>query len=132
MARWGDTGIIEIEASRFEVSSTKKPLPDLHVHIGRVVSGCIEVGQVARFSVDETRRSGIRSNHTATHLLHAELRRVLGDHVKQAGSMVADDRLRFDFTHFQGLSEAEKADIEASVECRRLGQCGSPNPDHEP
>ncbi len=111
----GDTGIIEIGTSRFEVSATRKPLPDLHVHIGRVVSGCIEVGKVAHFSVDAVRRTGIRRNHTATHLMHAELRRVLGDHVKQAGSMVAADRLRFDFNHFQGLSESEKAEIEASV-----------------
>jgi len=111
----GDAGVIEAGTGRFEVSDTKKPLPDLHVHVGHVVSGCIEVGKVARFSIDTARRAGIRRNHTATHLLHAELRRVLGDHVRQAGSMVAFDRLRFDFNHFQGLSEVEKAEVEAGV-----------------
>jgi len=111
----GDTGVIEMDAGRFEVEDTKKPLPDLHVHTGRVTSGQITAGKVANFTVDTERRASIRRNHTATHLLHAELRRVLGDHVKQAGSLVAPDRLRFDFTHFQALTDAEKAEIEAGV-----------------
>ncbi len=111
----GDTGIIEMDTGRFEVEDTKRPLPDLHVHTGRVLSGRIEAGRVARFAVDATRRADIRRNHTATHLLHAALRHVLGDHVKQAGSLVAPDRLRFDFTHFQPLSDAEMAEIQARV-----------------
>jgi len=111
----GDTGFIETDSGRFVVEDTKKPLPDLHVHAGRVLSGRIEVGRVARFTVDVARRAEVRRNHTATHLLHAELRRVLGAHVKQAGSLVAPDRLRFDFTHFQPLSDAEMLEIQAGV-----------------
>jgi len=111
----GDTGIIETDSGRFVVEDTTKPLPDLHIHTGRVVSGRIEAGQVGRFTVNAERRAGIRRNHTATHLLHAELRRVLGMHVKQAGSLVAPDRLRFDFTHFQALTDEEKDAIETGI-----------------
>ena len=111
----GDTGIIETDDGSFEVSNTQKPLMDLHVHKGRVIKGRIKVGGVGRFAVDAVRRDAIRRHHTATHLLHALLRQVLGDHVKQSGSLVAPDRLRFDFTHFQPLTEDEKSRIEAGV-----------------
>ncbi|MDX8410948.1 MAG: alanine--tRNA ligase [Mariprofundaceae bacterium] len=111
----GDAGIIETADGRFEVSDTQKPLMDLHVHKGRVVKGRIKVGSVGHFVVNAARRDNIRRCHTATHLLHATLRQVLGDHVKQAGSLVTPDRLRFDFNHFQPLSEDEKISIEAGV-----------------
>ncbi|HXH72486.1 MAG TPA: alanine--tRNA ligase [Mariprofundaceae bacterium] len=111
----GDTGLITTDAGSFRVKDTRKPLPDVHVHIGVVEKGVIRAGDVAHFSVDGERRASIRRNHTATHLLHAVLRDVLGEHVKQAGSRVDPERLRFDFSHFQGLSEAEKHEIEARV-----------------
>jgi len=112
----GDTGeIVTDDGAVFEVTDTQKPLPDLHVHVGRVNRGAIRQGTTARFVVDAARRAAIRRNHTATHLLHAVLRQVLGEHVKQAGSLEAPDRLRFDFSHFQGLSEEEKAEVEFRV-----------------
>ena len=112
----GDTGeIVTADGAVFEVTDTRKPLPDLHVHVGRVKRGVVRQGATAKFRVDAARRAAIRRNHTATHLLHAVLRQVLGEHVKQAGSLVAPDRLRFDFSHFQALSEEEKQEIEQRV-----------------
>jgi alanyl-tRNA synthetase len=111
----GDTGVIESDTGIFRVSDTKKLLQDLHVHIGSVEKGTIERGTVLHFSVDKERRAGIRRNHTATHLLHAVLRQVLGDHVKQAGSLVEADRLRFDFSHFQPVTDEQRREIERRV-----------------
>ncbi|TLS67848.1 alanine--tRNA ligase [Mariprofundus erugo] len=111
----GDTGVITMGDAVFQVSDTKKMLSDLFVHIGKVVSGTFSSGQVAHFAIDESRRMAIRRNHTATHLMHAVLRSVLGDHVKQAGSLVNDQRLRFDFNHFQPVSDTERKEIEARV-----------------
>ena len=111
----GDTGVIKIGDSLFEVSDTKKMLSDLFVHIGKVKSGAIGLKDIVQLSVNEKRRTEIRRNHTATHLMHVVLRDLLGDHVKQAGSLVRDDRLRFDFNHFQPLSKEELQDIEAKV-----------------
>ena len=111
----GDSGKIVAGEALFEVSDTKKLLSDLHVHIGRVAKGSIGSGGIASFEVDGLRRDRIRRNHTATHLLHAVLREVLGEHVKQAGSMVTPDRLRFDFSHFKGLSTEELGTIERQV-----------------
>ncbi len=111
----GDSGVIETDSGRFAVQDTQKLLPDLHVHVGKVVEGCIRAGSVARFEVDHARRARIRRNHTATHLMHAALREILGEHVKQAGSLVNSDRLRFDFSHFQALTKEELERIEARV-----------------
>ncbi len=112
----GDTGeIVTADGAVFTVTDTKKPLPDVHVHIGRVSRGVVRAGETARFAVDAARREAIRRNHTATHLLHAVLRQVLGSHVKQAGSLVEPARLRFDFSHHQGLSGDELAEIERRV-----------------
>jgi len=111
----GDTGVITTESGSFIVHDTKKLLPDMHVHIGKVHRGEIRASGVGHFEVESGRREAIRRNHTATHLLHAVLRQMLGDHVKQAGSQVSPDRLRFDFSHFQGLSEDERGKIEAKV-----------------
>ena len=97
----GDTGIIAAGESVFAVTDTQYPAPGLVAHIGRMESGTLEVGASVRAAIDAERRERIRRNHTATHVLHWALRRILGDHVRQSGSYVAPDRLRFDFTHFE-------------------------------
>jgi len=111
----GDTGLIRTKDAEFIVSDTKKVLSDLFVHIGKVSKGSFSVGSTAVFAVQGARRDAIARNHTATHLMHAVLRDVLGDHVKQAGSLVTDERLRFDFSHHQPVCEEEKKNIEARV-----------------
>jgi len=116
----GDTGVIQVAGGEFVVSDSKKLLSDLFVHIGKVSSGVISVGTIAHLSVDAGRRDAIRRNHTATHLMHAVLRDVLGEHVKQAGSLVNEERLRFDFNHFQPVSKDELQQIEAAVNAATL------------
>ncbi|MDQ6960176.1 MAG: alanine--tRNA ligase [Mariprofundaceae bacterium] len=111
----GDTGAIESDTGTFRVTDTKKMLSDLFIHIGMVEKGNFHVSDVVRCHVDTGRRAAIRRNHTATHLMHAVLREILGDHVKQAGSLVDGERLRFDFSHFQPVSEHEKREIEFRV-----------------
>jgi alanyl-tRNA synthetase len=111
----GDTGVVRTDDGVFRVEDTRKLLADLHVHIGVVEAGEIRSGITAHFTVDADRRLAIRRNHTATHLLHAVLRQVLGDHVKQAGSLVNAERLRFDFSHFKPVDEDERRQIEARV-----------------
>ncbi|MDQ7011147.1 MAG: alanine--tRNA ligase, partial [Mariprofundaceae bacterium] len=111
----GDTGIITSADGEFIVSDTKKLLSDLVVHVGKVSRGEIRSGGIAHLAVDGNRRDAIRRNHTATHLLHAVLRDVLGSHVKQAGSLVDPERLRFDFNHFRQVSKEELDKIEATV-----------------
>jgi len=111
----GDTGVITGKDGIFEVSDSKKVLADLFIHIGKVKKGTFSVGSTANFEVTGARRAAIACNHTATHLMHAVLRDVLGEHVKQAGSLVNGERLRFDFSHHQPVSDAEKMDIEAKV-----------------
>ena len=112
-----DTGHIVVEATGGEamVTDVREPAPGLIVHVARVVDGAIEVGETAELLVDDARRWDIRRNHTATHILHEELRRHLGTHVTQAGSLVAPDRLRFDFTHGEAVDQQTLAAIEASV-----------------
>lgn len=99
----------------FRVEDTRQPVPGLIVHIGEMVKGTARVNDPVRAQVDAARRMDIMRNHTATHLVHAELRRVLGTHVHQAGSLVAPDRLRFDFTHTRPVSANELEEIESSV-----------------
>ncbi len=111
----GDSGIITVGDAVFTVSDTKKLLSDLFVHIGRVSKGSIVSDSTAHFEVEASRRNSIRRNHTATHLMHAVLRDLLGEHVKQAGSQVDAERLRFDFSHHQPVTVEEKAQIEAKV-----------------
>ncbi len=111
----GDSGIITTDSGVLVVHSTRKLLPDLHVHIGKVKEGSITSGGVAHFAVNHERRTRIRRNHTATHLMHAALRDILGEHVKQGGSLVNNERLRFDFSHFQPVSKVELEAIEARV-----------------
>jgi alanyl-tRNA synthetase len=108
----GDTGTISGDGSRFAVSDTHFPVPGVIAHAGSLESGAIAVGDRVRASIDVLRRERIRRNHTATHVLHWALRRILGEHVRQSGSLVAPDRLRFDFTHFEAPSTEELRRIE--------------------
>ena len=103
----GDTGLLTSETGIFAVTDTRRPNVSLIAHRGHVLEGSIRVGDGVRAAVDAARRGAIRRNHTATHLLHRALHIVLGEHAKQAGSLVAPDRLRFDFTHAGALSAAE-------------------------
>ncbi len=108
----GDTGVLEGDGFKAEVVDTKAPEKGLSCHSVKVIEGTLKVGDTVRAVVDELRRKRISRNHTCTHLLHAALRQVLGEHVKQAGSYVAPDRLRFDFTHFEGVSTAQLVEVE--------------------
>ncbi|MFO8083493.1 MAG: alanine--tRNA ligase, partial [Desulfobacterales bacterium] len=111
----GDTGKITGENFEIEVSDTLKDPTGLIIHRGRIVSGKIAKGDAATLSVKSHDRVATALNHTATHILHAVLRKVLGDHVKQAGSLVGPDRLRFDFTHFSQVDQEIIEKIEAMV-----------------
>jgi alanyl-tRNA synthetase len=110
-----DTGWITGSDWAVEVTDVKQPIEQLVVHIGRVTKGTVEVGDGATAHVDETRRWDIMRNHTATHLLHRALRETLGDHVRQAGSVVAPDRLRFDFNNNTPMTADQRATIERIV-----------------
>ena len=111
----GDTGTISTDTGRAEVLDTTYALPGLHRHSVRIVDGVLSAGQVATAAIDVDRRNAIRRNHTATHLLHWGLRQVLGDHVKQQGSLVTPDRLRFDFSHYEAVTPDELVAIEDLV-----------------
>jgi len=100
----GDVGIIAGPRGQMNVTETVKDPTGLIIHKGRVVEGTLRTGDSVTLSVDEDKRRATQLNHTATHILHAMLRQVLGDHIKQAGSLVAPDRLRFDFTHFSQVT----------------------------
>ncbi|MBK9975707.1 MAG: alanine--tRNA ligase [Planctomycetes bacterium] len=110
----GDRGTIKVSGATFEVADTKKR-DDYFLHEGAVILGRVKVGDTAEARVDVERRSRIRANHSATHLMHAALRKVLGDHVVQRGSEVRADGLRFDFSHAQAVSFDERQKIEALV-----------------
>lgn len=108
----GDTGWLTGEGFRAEVVDAQWALPGLAKHVVRVTEGVIQPGASVHAAIDVARRDAIRRNHTGTHLLHWALRKVLGDHVKQAGSLVAPDHLRFDFSHFAAVTPEEIAEIE--------------------
>ena len=108
----GDTGLLTGEGVKFRVTDTQKKVGDLFVHLGTVEQGTLKVGTALQLEVDHTRRSSIRSHHSATHLLHEALRQVLGDHIAQRGSLVAPDRLRFDFVHPKPITAEELARVE--------------------
>jgi alanyl-tRNA synthetase len=111
----GDRGVIAGNGLEVVVEDAQRPVPGLIVHAGKVQAGEIAVGDEVELRVDDARRDLIRANHSATHLLHYALRQKLGEHVKQAGSVVAPDYLRFDFSHFQPLTPEEAREIEAAV-----------------
>jgi alanyl-tRNA synthetase len=108
----GDIGFMKADGVRFAVSDTQKEAGDLFVHAGKMEQGTLKVGMPLALDVDHARRSAIRRNHSATHLLHEALRQVLGDHVAQKGSLVAPDRLRFDFSHPKPMSAEEIERVE--------------------
>ncbi len=108
----GDTGLMTADGARFVVTDTQKEAGDLLVHHGTVEQGALKPGMALSLAVDHTRRGAIRRNHSATHLLHEALRQVLGDHVAQKGSLVAPDRLRFDFSHPKPITAAELEQVE--------------------
>ena len=110
----GDRGLVVTETGTVTITDTRKTA-DLFIHIGTVTAGSITNGQAAKLQVDEVRRISIRANHSATHLLHEALRRSLGDHVTQRGSLNADDRLRFDFSHNQALTAAQLRQVQTEV-----------------
>jgi len=108
----GDTGVIEGEGFRFEVWDTQWPLDNLITHIGKLKKGAIKVGDRASMKVERAIRKATEAHHSGTHVLNAALKKTLGDHIKQSGSLVNPERLRFDFTHFSRIDEAEMDKIE--------------------
>ncbi|MBD9376404.1 alanine--tRNA ligase [Pseudoxanthomonas sp. 22568] len=111
----GDVGRLAGPDAEFAVSDTQKLAGQFHGHVGRMTRGTLKLGDRIAASVDAPRRAATILNHSATHLLHAALREVLGTHVQQKGSLVAPDRLRFDFSHFQAISPQELAEVERRV-----------------
>lgn len=112
----GDVGLMSTpEGLEADVSDTSKPLGRLHAHHAKIQAGSVAVGDTVHLEVDLERRDRIRANHSATHLLHAALRNTLGDHVTQKGSLVADDKFRFDFSHLKPMTQEEIAAVEAEV-----------------
>jgi len=111
----GDTGVLEGDGFLFEVLDTKTPVDGIIVHKGKVLYGNIHKNSIVHAKVNKEKRKDTMRHHTATHLLHAALRNILGEHVKQAGSLVHPDYLRFDFTHFESLSEEDIKRIEELV-----------------
>ncbi len=108
----GDTGTLQGNGALFDVQDTRRPLQDLISHVGEVKKGLIRPGDTLHLQVNDELRRDTEANHSGTHLLQAALKTVLGDHVKQSGSLVTPDRLRFDFTHFSKIEDAELARVE--------------------
>ena len=111
----GDAGRIASDAIHVDILDAQRPVHGLVVHTAKVIRGALEVGQRYPLAVDDARRTQIRANHSATHLLHRALKEVLGEHVKQAGSVVAPELLRFDFSHFAPVTAEELVKIERRV-----------------
>jgi alanyl-tRNA synthetase len=111
----GDTGAMTAKGVRLEISDTQKPVGGLLVHKGTVVEGAVAVGDLLALAVDKERRDRIRANHSATHLLHRALKRVLGETVNQKGSVVNPDALRFDFSHFSAMTPEQIERVEDLV-----------------
>jgi alanyl-tRNA synthetase len=120
----GDRGTIRTDTGAVEVLDTTFALPNLRRHLGRITEGAVTPGQPATAAIDVERRDATRRNHTATHLLHHALRQVLGDHVKQAGSLVAPERLRFDFSHYEAVTPEQIEEIERIANSATLANTG--------
>lgn len=116
----GDTGTITTDTGTAEVLDCTFAIPNLRRHTARIIDGAVTAGQTGQAAIDVDRREKIRRNHTGTHLLHDALRRVLGEHVKQAGSWVGPDRLRFDFSHYEAVTPAQIAEIESIANAQTL------------
>jgi alanyl-tRNA synthetase len=125
----GDTGTITTETGTAVIADTVYAVPGVHRHVVASMEGEILAGQQATVTVDVERRDAIRRNHTGTHLLHWALREVLGDHVKQQGSWVGPDRLRFDFSHFDPVTADEVSRIEDLVNAEVLANPGTDHPE---
>lgn len=110
----GDTGLLTWSGGRFQVNDTRKE-GDNHLHIGTVLEGEFFAGLEVDARIDHQRRENTKKNHSATHLMHAALRNVLGEHVGQKGSLVDPDKLRFDFSHFEPVSQDQLREIERQV-----------------
>ncbi len=110
----GDTGVISKDGAAIRVTDTQK-IADVFIHSGSITKGSFKVNDTVQAQIDEDRRRSIMRNHTATHLLQAALRKVLGSHVQQQGSLVAEDRLRFDFTHHQPITKEQILEIESWI-----------------
>ncbi len=108
----GDQGLLETDSAKMVVTDTQEPVEGVRVHVGKVIEGTLKVGEKVKTVVDEAKRKATARNHTATHILHNALRTLLGDHVKQAGSLVGPNRLRFDFNHFSALTPEEMIKVE--------------------
>jgi len=122
----GDTGVlVTAGGTKVRIDDTQKPTGDVFFHHGEVVTGALAVGDAVTATVDDERRERIRANHSATHLLHLALRRVLGDHVAQKGSLVEPERLRFDFAHFSPMTAAQKRQVEDLVNAEIRGNVDS-------
>jgi len=113
----GDSGTISTGNAHLDVATSSRPFVDMIVHHAVVTEGVIKIGDAADLKVSKTERDSTCRNHTATHLLQSALRQVLGDHVKQAGSLVSEGRLRFDFTHYSAVTEEELRRVETIVNC---------------
>jgi alanyl-tRNA synthetase len=111
----GDSGVLTSKTGQFQVTDTQKQGHDVFGHLGTVAEGVIKQGETVQAQVDSSKRQAIRYNHSATHLMHAALRKVLGEHVQQKGSLVQADRLRFDFSHFEPITAEQLKQIEELV-----------------
>jgi len=111
----GDQGVIRTNKSKITIKDTLKKMGDLHVHLGKIESGSIKVGETVNLEIDKEKRNNIRAYHSATHLLHEALRRTLGKHVTQKGSLVSPEKLRFDFSHNKPIESNEISKIEKFV-----------------
>ena len=114
----GDVGLVESATGRIEVGDTQAAVTGLHGHRGKVESGFVQTGQEVDARIDSPRRDRIRRSHTGTHLLHWALREVIGEHANQAGSLVQDGRLRFDFSHYTAVPPEELGEVEQLVNQR--------------
>ena len=119
----GDTGEMRREGVRLAVTDTQKKAGDLFAHLVKVEQGAVKVGDPLLMEVDHARRAAIRQNHSATHLLHEALRQVLGDHVAQKGSLVAPDRLRFDFSHPKPMTRGRDRAGRGHRQRHRAAEC---------